>query len=176
MITSRWKEKAPPDLRVQGDMVQGMLYQQYLGKWPHVTSVEGQAAGTVPWNQSADLQSFTFLFSFCFLHRKTLTPDCHEYLPVETNFFPPSLAPPWNTMYPLTYSPHPPINVPCSPTRSASLYFFKEAHDFIRLIYASSISITKWKSMEMESDGGRRTGIKEFSSAHKAPGQCIHRN
>lgn len=40
MITSRWKEKVPADLGVQGEMVQGMLYQQYLGKWPQVTSVE----------------------------------------------------------------------------------------------------------------------------------------
>ena len=30
----------------------------------------------------------TFRFLFRFLHRKTLTPDCHKYVPAETNFFP----------------------------------------------------------------------------------------
>lgn len=59
------------------------------GSSPRSLVWKGQAAGdsamkSVRWSPIFHL---IFLFSFCFLHRKTLAPDCHKCLPVETNFF-----------------------------------------------------------------------------------------
>lgn len=78
-ITSRWKGKALTDLWVQEETAQGMLYPQNLGKQPQVTSVEragsrDSAMKSVRWSPIFHL---IFLFSFRFLHRKTLAPDCH---------------------------------------------------------------------------------------------------
>lgn len=123
--------------------------KQYLGKQSQTTCVErtcsrNSAMKLIRWSPVCHLM---VLFLFGLLKNKILPPDCHKHLPWKINFFHPHL--------PLTdyISSHLflflcNVNVPHWSLRGAIFHFFREAHISMRLLHASSISITKWKIHE----------------------------